>query len=109
MKYNDIELRRAADVWLQLSEHAIGTLGNKMNAVFIGAVLFVLDRPVSIRELSKYSFVKSRRNAVRWVKLLIDAGVAKKTEEGIEITELGKQTGRYYFGKLLNIKNISKH
>lgn len=108
MYYSDSELRAVAQTWLNLSEPAIGELGNKMNAVFIGAILFVLDRPASIRELSKYSFVKSRRNADRWVANLVAAGVAEKTDNGVVITELGKKTGRFYFGNLSNIKALSE-
>lgn len=103
MRYDDEILRLAAEEWLELSEKAATPLGNNLDAVFMGAILFSLNEPVSIRRLSSYPFVRSRRNANRWVEKMVSLGVVKRTEDGVLATELGKQTGRFYFGSLLNL------
>lgn len=99
---DDRILKMFATVWLECSERAMGDLDNNIHAVFLGAVLFASNRPMSINELSKLPFIGSRRSAARWVEKLIAMGVATRTEQGVITTELGEQTGRYYFGTLLS-------
>lgn len=107
-KFKDSELRLVATGWLDASIIAMGTLGNNIHAVYLGSLLFIHDRPMTISELARYEFVGSRRSASRWAHQLIDRGVAKKTEAGIEITELGRETGRYFFGILANLQESIK-
>lgn len=78
----------------------MGNLDNNIHAVFLGSVLFIHDRAMSYRELSRLPFVGSRRSATRWAKKLEEMGVAQKTEDGVIITERGLETARYYFGKM---------
>ncbi len=108
MYFDDDTLRKAAEKWLEISGPTVGTFGNNIEAVFMGAILFVHDKPVSIRQLSKYPFIRSRRNADRWVNKMVEAGVLEKTEGGVVVTELGKRTARYYFGTLLNLNQFIK-
>ena len=108
MRYKDEVLRLAAKEWLKLSAVASAPLGNNLDAVLMGAILFSSDKPVSIRKLSQHPFVRSRRNATRWVEKMETLGVVQRTDEGIITTELGKETGRYYFGSLLNLEQIIK-
>ena len=67
-------------------------------------MLFAEDRPISIRELARLPFIGSRRSAARWAEQLVELGVAEKTEDGIMVTEMGRKTGRYYFGNMSNIR-----
>lgn len=98
---NDRDLKMFASVWLEASERAWADLDN-IPAAFLGAALFANSRPMSINELSKLPFIGSRRSAARWVDKLVDLGVAERTEDGVVTTELGEQTGRFYFGTLMN-------
>jgi hypothetical protein len=102
-KFDDDQLRNAARLWLDASILATGSFQNNIQAVYLGALLFVSDRPMSISELARHEFVGSRRSALRWANQLIERGVAERTSEGLVITDKGNETARYFFGVLANI------